>query len=98
MQTCLPEFAVTMSLSLQEGFDVPKWFQLPLQSCCHGLRHVPVSLLLVGPDIEYALSVLEISNWLHESAYHRSLFPKSVTPSKTGGRALALARERGEDD
>ena len=67
MQTCLPEFAVTMPLSLQEGFDVPKWFQLPLQSCCHGLRHVPVSLLLVGPDIEYALSVLEISNWLHES-------------------------------
>ena len=62
------------------------------------LRYVPVSLLLVGADIENDPPVLEISNWLHESAYHRSLFPKSVTPSKTGGRALALARERGEDD
>ena len=33
--------------SLQEGFEVPKWFQLPLQSSCHGLRYVAVNSLLL---------------------------------------------------
>ena len=31
--------------SLQEGFEVPKWFRLPLQSSCHGLRYVAVNSL-----------------------------------------------------
>ena len=96
MQTCLSEFAVTMSLSLQEGFDVPKWFQLPLQSCCHGLRYVPASLLLAGPDIENdPPPVLEIPNWLHESACHRSLFPNQLLHQKQVA-GLWLWREKGE--
>ena len=33
--------------SLQEGFEVPKWFQLPLQSSCHGLRYVAVNSLFL---------------------------------------------------